>query len=187
MRDRQLGKHPRVDETNRLRCEPPPQHRGEVAGIAAHGDRREVGPLGERAVDGAGPADDGDDLVVARLQRQARREPVGGAVGVEPGDRLAARFGRIGRREDARAHPPQRAVAHVVREQPAARDDEAGRIERERGQRLGRLGRQGVVVDRPPADRSEPLDGMHAREATGVAPLRFRGALVAIRTPMRSK
>ena len=69
--DDELGQHPRVDEPHRLRCDAPAQHRGEVADLGAHRDRGEVDPLGERAIDGAGPPDHRDDLVVARLQRQA--------------------------------------------------------------------------------------------------------------------
>ena len=115
-----------------------------VGAFGSNRDDREVLAFGDRVVDRVGPADDRDHVVLVE-ERQRRGEPVRGAVGVEQADRVARGARRVGRGEDARAHPPQRAVRRMMREDAPARHDEAGRFGREPRERVRGFGRERVV------------------------------------------
>ena len=114
----------RTATASRRRCAPPVPHRPRAA------SRR---PRRPRPLRGAGAWPRGGSAVRSDVE-QLRR--------------VAAAPRRVGRGEDARAHPPQRAVRGMVREHSAARDDEARGLGRERRQRIGGLARERVVGDR---------------------------------------
>ncbi len=114
MRERRV---PLVDDAHAALGAAAPQLVHRIGARDAHRDRREVDAFGERVVDRVGPADDRDDLVVVE-ERQRRREPVRGAVGVEQPFRLARR---------ARPGRARRGCARTPTTARRARDDARGR------------------------------------------------------------
>jgi len=102
---------------------------------------------------------DGYGLVMGK--RQGRREPRRRAVLRQHRDRVARPIGRIGRSHDPRAHPPQRTVRDMVREQAAARSHETGDVVAELAKALRGFDRQLTVVARVPREVAKALEGKH--------------------------
>ena len=157
MRERRI---PLVDDAHAALGAASPQLVHRIGARHADGDGREVHAFGQRVVDRVGPADDRDDLVVFE-ERERRRETVRGAVGVEQPFRVACRGDRIGRGEDARAHPPQCTVRGMMREDAAARHDQARGLGRERRERVRGFPCERVVGDGPAGHGAQPLGRRH--------------------------